>query len=184
MRLNAIAHGEGPPTFAALATQEFQWSRSLTIVLLRYTGRYFAALPIKLKFQFVFSQMWYPLFTLFMICTVVFPVIALFTRRVWVDISYPDYFLHAATLTGSIVALMLWIKSKKWFRPNDAKVLSWEGAMFIFARWPWSLLGCLAGAFDCLSRERIRVPCNSERHKRIGFSAIYCCGSVSWIVIG
>ena len=46
--------------FADLATQEFQWSRSLGIILLRYTPRYFDRLPSHLKAQFLFAQLWYP----------------------------------------------------------------------------------------------------------------------------
>lgn len=34
--LDAIAHGDGPRTFADLVTQEFQWSRSLVMILLQY----------------------------------------------------------------------------------------------------------------------------------------------------
>ena len=42
--LDAIAHGDGPNTFADLVTQEFQWSRSLVTVLLKYTPRYLGKL--------------------------------------------------------------------------------------------------------------------------------------------
>ncbi len=35
--VDAIAHGLGPETFADLAVQEFQWSRSLVTILLQYT---------------------------------------------------------------------------------------------------------------------------------------------------
>jgi cellulose synthase/poly-beta-1,6-N-acetylglucosamine synthase-like glycosyltransferase len=55
--VNAIAHGDGPETFADLATQEFQWSRSLTTILLRYSPRYLGALSWRLKFQFL-CQSW------------------------------------------------------------------------------------------------------------------------------
>jgi cellulose synthase (UDP-forming) len=47
--LDAIAHGEGPRTFADLVTQEFQWSRSLVMVLLQYSPTYVARLPLRLK---------------------------------------------------------------------------------------------------------------------------------------
>jgi cellulose synthase/poly-beta-1,6-N-acetylglucosamine synthase-like glycosyltransferase len=36
--LDAIAHGDGPRTFADLATQEFQWSRSVVMILLQYSS--------------------------------------------------------------------------------------------------------------------------------------------------
>ena len=37
--LDAIAHGDGPRTFADLVTQEFQWSRSLVTILLQYSPK-------------------------------------------------------------------------------------------------------------------------------------------------
>src|SRR5215813_4545837 len=37
---NAVAHGDGPTTFADLITQEFQWSRSLVTILLQYSPIY------------------------------------------------------------------------------------------------------------------------------------------------
>jgi cellulose synthase (UDP-forming) len=38
--IDAIAHGEGPPTFADCVTQEFQWSRSLMVLLLTLLPKY------------------------------------------------------------------------------------------------------------------------------------------------
>ncbi|MGO8655733.1 glycosyltransferase family 2 protein, partial [Rhizobium ruizarguesonis] len=65
--LDAIAHGDGPRTFSDLVTQEFQWSRSLVMLLLRYSPSLVGRLPPRLKFQFLFSQLWYPLFAFFML---------------------------------------------------------------------------------------------------------------------
>ena len=47
--LDAIAHGDGPNTFADLATQEFQWSRSLVTILLKYTPLYIGKLSPRLE---------------------------------------------------------------------------------------------------------------------------------------
>ncbi|MEZ5796800.1 MAG: hypothetical protein R3D63_04480 [Paracoccaceae bacterium] len=59
--IDAIAIGDGPATVADMVTQEFQWSRSSLSLLLQHTGRYFRHLPLRLKFLFVFCQLWYPL---------------------------------------------------------------------------------------------------------------------------
>jgi cellulose synthase (UDP-forming) len=80
------------------------------------------------------------------------PMIALLTQRSWAAATYLDFLVHAGPVTMSIIALMLWVKSRGWFRPQDAKVMSWEGAVFTFARWPWSLLGLAAGAYAVLTR--------------------------------
>ncbi|MEP6588193.1 MAG: glycosyltransferase family 2 protein [Polaromonas sp.] len=148
--LDAIASGEGPRTFADMVTQEFQWSKSLAMLLLRYTPRYFGALPLRLKAQFLFAQLWYSLFSLTMAATVVMPVVALLTHRVWANVEYLTYLAYASAVTGSILLLMAWVKRTGCFRPCNAKVISWEGIIFLFARWPWSLLGIGSAMADCV----------------------------------
>ncbi len=56
-RRSTRSHGDGPRTFADLVTQEFQWSRSLVMLLLQYSPRLVGRLPLRLKFQFLFSQL-------------------------------------------------------------------------------------------------------------------------------
>jgi cellulose synthase (UDP-forming) len=148
--LDAIAHGEGPRTFADMVMQECQWSKSLTVILLRYTRQYLGPLPLRLKAQFLFAQLWYPLFSVTMAATVTMPVIALLTHRGWANVTYTSYFLHASAVTGSILSLMAWVRRSGYFRPYDAKVMSWEGIVFLFARWPWSLFGSISALVDCV----------------------------------
>lgn len=148
--LDAIAHGEGPRTFADMVTQEYQWSKSIAMLLFRYTPRYFGALPLRLKAQFLFAQLWYPLFSLTMLVTVAMPVNALLTHQVWAAVTYTSYFAYASAVTVSILLLMAWVKSTGCFRPRNAKVVSWEGVVFLFARWPWSLFGLVSAIIDCV----------------------------------
>ena len=49
--MDAEAHGDGPNTFAAMLVQEFQWSRSLTMVLLGLVPRNLRPLPWRLKLR-------------------------------------------------------------------------------------------------------------------------------------
>ncbi|MEY9625611.1 glycosyltransferase family 2 protein [Sinorhizobium fredii] len=149
--LDAIAHGDGPRTFADLVTQEFQWSRSLVMLLLQYSPRLVGKLPLRLKFQFLFSQLWYPLFAFFMALMFAMPLLALGRAESLVTVSYPDFLAHFAPL--SIVLLLM---AHRWratgtFRPYDAKILSWECMLFLFARWPWALAGTLAAVRDWLA---------------------------------
>jgi cellulose synthase (UDP-forming) len=148
--LDAIAHGDGPRTFADLATQEFQWSKSLVIILLRYTRNYFAKLPLHLKGQFLFCQLWYPLCSLAMAGALLLPVLALWAHRVWADVDYLAYVLFSSMLMSSMFAVMACVKRTGSFRPGNAKLLSWEGVVFLFARWPWVLLGTLSAVADCM----------------------------------
>jgi cellulose synthase/poly-beta-1,6-N-acetylglucosamine synthase-like glycosyltransferase len=146
--MQAIAHGDGPNTFADLATQEFQWSRSLMMVLLKYSPRYVPMLPAKLKFQFVFAQLWYPLFSLIMAIAFAMPIGALLLDENFIDVTYVDFLIHFVPLSVVLILMAYRWKAARWMRPFDARVLSWEGMLFQFARWPWSLLGTLAALRD------------------------------------
>jgi cellulose synthase/poly-beta-1,6-N-acetylglucosamine synthase-like glycosyltransferase len=149
--LDAIAHGEGPRTFADLATQEYQWSRSLVMVLLQYSPTYVARLPARLKFQFLFSQLWYPLFAIFMALMFAMPIIALSSRMIFVNVTYPQFLLHFAPLSLVLVILAFRWRSTGSFRPFNANVLSWESMIFQFARWPWAIAGTIAALRDWLT---------------------------------
>ncbi|MCA1368602.1 glycosyltransferase [Bradyrhizobium sp. BRP14] len=149
--LDAIAHGDGPRTFGDLVTQEFQWSRSLVMLLLEWSPRLVGRLPLRLKFQFIFSQLWYPLFALFMASMFAMPIVALALRDSFVAVTYPDFLAHFAPLSSVLVLLAYRWRASGCFRPCGAKVLSWECMLFLFARWPWALAGTVAALRDWLT---------------------------------
>ena len=127
--VNAIAHGDGPVTFADAVTQEFQWSRSLTIILLKYTPKYFRLLPPRLRLQFVFCQLWYPLFSVMMLVMYLLPVLALMRNKPLVAVAYPEFFIRFGLL--SITLMAVWLHHHRWSRPHNARVFSWEGGSSI-----------------------------------------------------
>lgn len=149
--LDAIAHGDGPSTFADFATQEFQWSRSLMTILLNHTPRYIGMLPWRLRFQFVFCQLWYPLFCVVMLLMYSLPLAALFLDANMVGVLFPEFFVRFALISLVLIVMATWWSAQGWTRPVNAKVLSWEGILFPFARWPWALVGVLAAVWDRLS---------------------------------
>jgi cellulose synthase (UDP-forming) len=146
--LDAIAHGDGPQTFADLITQEFQWSRSLVMILLQYSPRLVGDLPPRLKFQFLFSQFWYPLFSLFMALMFLLPILALILGNSLVAVTYPDFLSHFLPQAIILIALAYRWRASGTFRPYDAKILSIEMTLFLFARWPWAMAGTLAALRD------------------------------------
>ncbi|MDQ0323392.1 cellulose synthase/poly-beta-1,6-N-acetylglucosamine synthase-like glycosyltransferase [Pararhizobium capsulatum DSM 1112] len=153
--LEAIAHGDGPKTFADLVTQEFQWSRSLVTLLLQYSPVYVSRLPGKLKAQFLFSQLWYPLFAFLMALMFLMPVAALLRNENFVAVSYPDFLAHFAPLSIALLLLAYRWRATGSFRPFDAKILSWETMFFLFARWPWALAGCIAAVRDFITGSHV-----------------------------
>ena len=149
--LDAIAHGDGPRTFADLVTQEFQWSRSLVMLLLQYSPVYVPRLPLRLKIQFLFSQLWYPLFSLFMALMFAMPILALFHHQNFVAVTYPEFLAHFAPLSITLMLLAFRWRQSGSFRPFDARILSWEAMFFLFARWPWALAGTIAAVRDWMT---------------------------------
>lgn len=148
--VNAIAHGAGPETFTDLVVQEFQWSRSLMTILLKYSPTYVPRLHGRIRFQFLFSQFWYPLFSVMMAMMYVMPLYSLLSGAPMVNATYFDFFTHMLPVSTVVLILAYWWRSTGMFRPADAKILSWEGIAFLFLRWPWSLIGSVAAIIDHL----------------------------------
>lgn len=128
--MDAIAIGQGPATITDLITQEFQWSRGLVTILLRYTPHYFGQLSGLQKFQFVFSQLWYPLFAVFIAIMFSLPIFALAFDMRFVDVSFLEFLAHVLPSVGVLIWLAYAIRADGLFRPVDAKVLGWEKAIF------------------------------------------------------
>ena len=148
--IRAIARGDGPQTFADLVTQEFQWSRSLMTILLQHTPRFLAGLPPRLKFQFLFSQLWYPIFSVVMALIFAMPILALLRRDSFVGVTYLEFLQHVAPMTLALIFMAWQLRCDGLLRPRDAAVLSWEGALFPFAQWPWTLAGSAMAVADFL----------------------------------
>ena len=135
----AEAHGDGPATFADAMTQEFQWARSLVVLLLNLTPKVWRRLSWRLKGQFLFSQLWYGIFGVTMLLAYVLPVVAIFTDKVWVRVNYLDFLAHSTVPTVTALGTVYWVKRQGWLRPRGSAVWSWEAAVFQLARWPWVL---------------------------------------------
>ena len=149
--IDAIAHGDGPCTFADMVTQEFQWSRSLVSVLLQHTQKYLSPLPIKLKAQFLFCQLWYPLFSLFMALTYLLPIVALMAGVNFANVTYPSFFLHFTPISIVLIFMGYRWRAGGSYRPVNGKVLSWEKMLFCYARWPWVLAGTITAIRDWIA---------------------------------
>ncbi|HWF33741.1 MAG TPA: glycosyltransferase [Solirubrobacteraceae bacterium] len=150
--VDAEAHGDGPETVADCMTQEFQWSRSMMNVLLGISGRYWRGLSRAAKVRLGFCQLWYPLFGLLMLASVVVPIVAIVTRTPLMRVSLTGFYSHFGPPTGVLVATVFWLRSLSWLRPSTAKAFSWEIALFQLVRWPWALLGCLHAVVGKLAR--------------------------------
>lgn len=141
--LDAIAHGHGPVCFADSLTQEYQWSRSLTTLLFTLTPKCWPFLPRRLKFQFAFAQLWYPIYATSLAVGLSLPIIALVRDVPWLNMSYADFLWRSFLVDLVALCIIVWISRNGWFRPTNAKVISWETILFQIVRWPWVMLGVL-----------------------------------------
>ncbi len=149
--IDAIAIGDGPASVADLVTQEFQWSRSLLSLLLQHTGNYFGHLPRRLKFLFVFCQLWYPLFAATSAMLYLAPVFALGFDLHYANVTYPEFVIHAAPAVIMLTLIAFRIRHDGFFRPYRAPILSWEKALFLPLQWPWVFWGCAMAIRDKLT---------------------------------
>lgn len=149
--IDAIAIGDGPSTVTDLIVQEFQWSRSLLTLLLRYTPNYLAKLPARLKFLFVLCQSWYVFFALALATMYVSPIAALTLDIRFADVTFPSFIGHALPAGILMVLIARQIRRDGFMRPHDAKVIAWEKALFVMMQWPWVLWGCIMAVNDRVS---------------------------------
>lgn len=154
--LNAEAHGDGPRTFMDSMTQEFQWARSLVMLLLTVTPGYWKRLTPKFRFQFIFSQLWYPIFGILMLVAYMSPLIAVMTGVPWVHVSYLEFLLYSFFPFVMALLIVAWVRKQDLMRPASAKVFGWESAIFQLVRWPWVLWATL----DALRSSIFKKKCN------------------------
>lgn len=147
---HAIAHGEGPNHFPDMIKQEFQWSRSLITILLCYSPKLIPRLPARMRFQFLFCQFWYPISSLVMLALFLMPIVAILGDRPYANVTFLSFLAHMLPAELIVIAIALSWRAHGWLRPFDARILSWEGVLYLHARWPWMLLGCIAAAADYL----------------------------------
>jgi len=172
-QIGAIAHGEGPANFMDAMTQEFQWSRSLMKVCLDLMPRYWSSLKPHLRFQFLFAQLWYLLFSLSGLIGFCLPITALLLDRPWLRMNYFSFI--ALTMTIAIITLLpvLWLKRCHCLRPVNARLLSWEAILFTIARVPWIFIGVCQGILSWLWRKELSFKVTPKGHAQHRFMSVF-----------
>jgi cellulose synthase (UDP-forming) len=152
---NAEAHGEGPLTFKAMTTQEYQWSRSLVVLLINTVPQHLARLAPRLRLRFLFALTFYPLLA---ICTaggLSLPAIAAVTGIAWVNVPYFEFLLRWCLVGVFTLAITILIKRWGLLRPRSAPVVSWEAALYAIARWPYIARGVAAAVVQQFRSEPV-----------------------------
>ncbi|MFE0133039.1 glycosyltransferase family 2 protein [Streptomyces sp. NPDC059037] len=151
--IDAEAHGDGPLTFGDMITQEYQWSRSLTTMLLGLLPHHLRRLPFVLRLRFSYALAYYPMLGLMITAGLTLPPIAVITGLPWMNVNYFDFLVHFWTMPVWLLLTLLLMRRCGMLRPRAAPLVSWETWLFALARWPFVILG-LFGAVGQKLRSR------------------------------
>lgn len=146
----ALCFGLGPQTFEDAMVQEFQWSRSLTTILLRHLPSVFDKLTPLLRIQFLYAQIFYPLRGLLSLAVIALPVMALVLDLPWMRIHYPTFLVFSILQMLLTLLPVLYLRAAGLLRPPLVPVFSWEQSLFELTRGPWILAGVCKAIVEVL----------------------------------
>lgn len=151
--IDAVAHGDGPGTFAAMLVQEFQWSKSITVLLLKLVPRNILRLDWAHRFRFTYQLLYYLLVTASTIIGVLLAPVAAITGKPWMNVNYLAFLVHWWLLLLWLMLLASKLKRRGMLRPMDAPIFSWENSLYVLVRWPYIMRG-VCSAFGYAIRPR------------------------------
>lgn len=139
--IDAEAHGDGPETFAAMTVQEFQWSRSLTTVLLGLVPLNLRRLSWRLRLRFTYALSYYSLLVTTTVVGLALAPVAAVSGLPWINVNYLAFLAHWWAISIWLIAIVGLLRKRRLLRPPDAPLLSWENWLYSLARWPFVALG-------------------------------------------
>jgi len=148
--IDAAAHGDGPPSFAAMVTQEFQWSRSLMKALMHLVLRTWRRLPTTLGLRFIVQSGSYLLFSLMVVGGVLLFATATATRSPWVAVNVVTFFALWLTMSLWMLLVAFLLRRNGLLRPIESPIISWQRALYVGSRFPFVLLGVAAAIMESI----------------------------------
>jgi cellulose synthase/poly-beta-1,6-N-acetylglucosamine synthase-like glycosyltransferase len=139
--IDAEAHGDGPNTFPAMTVQEFQWSRSLTTILLGLVPRNLRRLPWRLRFRFLYALSYYGLLVSSTLAGLALAPVAAVTGQPWINVNYLGFIAHWWSISIWLILITALLRRRGLLRPRSAPLLSWENWLYSLTRWPFVALG-------------------------------------------
>ncbi|WP_214405022.1 glycosyltransferase family 2 protein [Pseudonocardia lacus] len=153
--IDAEAHGDGPPTFAAMLVQEFQWSRSLTTVLLGLVPSHLGRLPWRLRLRFLYALSYYLLLSLTTVGGLLLAPVAAVTGTVWIRVDYVEFILLWWVVALAVLLTALVLRRRGLLRPPRAPLVSWENYLYCLTRWPLIAWGVTAAVLQAVRPRQI-----------------------------
>jgi cellulose synthase (UDP-forming) len=153
--IDAEAHGDGPPTFAAMLVQEFQWSRSLTTVLIGLVPRHLGRLPWRLRLRFLYALGYYVLLSLATVGGLLLAPVAAVTGTAWIRVNYLTFIMLWWTVSLTVLLIALLLRRRGLLRPPRAPLISWENYLYCLTRWPLIAWGVTAAVLQAVRPRQI-----------------------------
>jgi cellulose synthase (UDP-forming) len=150
----AEARGDGPLSFAAMVTQEFQWCRSMIALLLELAPRHLHRMPWRLRLRFLHTLSFYPAQALLLPLGLVLTAVAAATGFVWIHVHYVDFLVHWGVLSSWLIAVAAVLRAHNLLRPRSARLISWESSLYVLTRWVWISAGAIAAVRQVLTGRR------------------------------
>lgn len=142
--IDAHARGDGPLTFAAMITQEFQWSRSLQTLAYDLVPGHLRRMPWRLRIRYGHALLHYGLLALTTVAGLSLPPIAALSGLNWVHVNYVEFLLRWGAVTAWTLAIAWLLRRRGVMRPARYPLLSWETWLGALSRWPFVAWGVVA----------------------------------------
>jgi cellulose synthase (UDP-forming) len=135
--IDAEAHGDGPNTFSAMTVQEFQWSRSLTTLLLGLVPRNLRHLSMRMRFRFLYALSYYFLLVSTTLAGLALAPVAAVSGLPWINVNYFAFLAHWWSISIWLILIAALLRRRGLLRPARAPLVSWENWLYSLSRWPF-----------------------------------------------
>lgn len=133
-----IALGDAPETFDTYLGQQFAWAYSMAQVLFLYVPKQVKNFRGLQTIQFLYSQTWYPLWSLSMATLFLTPAIVLVTGQDFVSgISIWEFFQYFSPAFVANTCIYFWCKQ---YFPMGLSTMTWRQILLQVSRWPIVLM--------------------------------------------
>lgn len=154
--VDALARGQGPPTFAAMITQEFQWTRSLVVLFLGLVRRTLPVFSPRLRFRFTYALLFSSLVGIMAAAGFFIAPLAVILDQQWMSMNFLVFLGLTFLVTLPLIGMTWVLRRAGLLRPNDIPLVNWESGLFQLVRWPYLVQGALAGVRQVLTNRQVQ----------------------------
>jgi cellulose synthase (UDP-forming) len=147
-----LAEGLGPHNLSDFLAQEHQWAFSIAQVLFKF-GRDKGLLTWRQRLVFLFSELWYFLYSATFLVLFLIPLFALLSGKPVANVPLSEFLQRSIPVTLASLTLLAWAYSRRWFKPGTHFFISWQGILLGFARWPIVLVAIVEATISVLFRQ-------------------------------